>query len=119
MIYNNAMLSFYIKLLLLHILGISQLSIMKWAESSLHFLACFKNTDAADPGGAAEILQGRLGKKSPLMAKMPFAHVWDSPRSGCSPDFLGLCCFLLAGSQAVMFPKILCAVVTQQPLGEG
>lgn len=42
MIYNNATLSFYIQLFLLHILGISQLSIMKWAESSLHFLACLK-----------------------------------------------------------------------------
>lgn len=42
MIYNNATLSFYIQLFLLHILGISQLSIMEWAESSLHFLACLK-----------------------------------------------------------------------------
>lgn len=119
MMYNNATLSFYIQLFLLHILGISQLSIMKWAESSLHFLACLKNTDAADPGGAEEILQPRLGKKFPLMSKMPFAHLWDSPERGCYSDFPGLCCFLPAGSQAVMFPGILCAVLTQQPLAEG
>lgn len=41
-IYNNAALSFYIQLFLLHNLGISQLSIMKWAESNLYFFACSK-----------------------------------------------------------------------------
>lgn len=107
MISNNATLSFYIQLFLLHILGVSRLSLMKWAESSLHFLACLKNTDAADPGRAAEILQRGLGKKSPLMAKISFAHIWDPPQSGCSPDFPGLWFFLLSGGQAGMFPKSL------------
>lgn len=57
-----------------------------------------KNTDAADPGGAAEILQHGLGKKPPLMAKMSFAHIWDSPKIVSSLDFPGLWHFLLAGS---------------------
>lgn len=98
-IHNNATLSSYFQLFLLHILGISQLSIMKWARSNLCSLACSKN-----PENMQLIMVQLLkffsvaGQEVSSRHQNVLAQIWGSPKGVCCPDFSGLCFFLRAGS---------------------
>lgn len=104
-IYNNATLSFSIQLFLLHILGLSQLSreqpaLFSFLKKPQMLLILEELLKFFSAGWAESLLSW---PKCPLLrfGIPPNSPKWLLPWFSCS------LLFVLAGSRAVMFPKIL------------